>query len=169
MQRPVLSPAYPQGQGFIAFLPFARVFLKSLIPKPYDFEPKFLGEHVRKRRLEKGQLQKKAAMELGVNPWTVLNWEKGYTKPPMASMPAILEYLGYDPFPQPMTLPENLLAKRRMMGWSIKQAAEAIEVDPCTWESWERGQMIVYSKHRVLVAQILGLSASTLKKEMTKR
>jgi transcriptional regulator with XRE-family HTH domain len=136
-----------------------------LIPKPYDFEPKFLGEHVRKRRLEKGQMQKEAATELGVNPWTVLNWEKGHTEPPIGTIPAILQYLGYDPFPEPLNLPEQLLAKRRQEGWSIKVAAKSVGVDPCTWGDWERGQMILYHQHRIRVASLLDLYANKLDRE----
>ncbi|MDT8321430.1 MAG: hypothetical protein RQ826_12975, partial [Xanthomonadales bacterium] len=41
---------------------------------------------------------------------------------------------GYDPFPQPKTIAQHLLAKRREMGWSIREAAAAIGVDP----SWVR-------------------------------
>lgn len=140
-----------------------------MIPKPYDFEPRFLGEHVRRRRLKKGLTQKEAADKLGVNPWTVLNWERGHTRPPDASIPAIVEFLSYDPFPEPTTLPQHLLAKRRAMGWSIKEAAQALGVDPSSWRNWERGQTILYRQHRALVAQLLDLSAHNLDQEMAAR
>lgn len=73
--------------------------LKALKPKETDFEPPTLGEHVRKRRLELRLTQKQVAHRLGVNPWTVLNWEKSHTEPPIQSMGVILRFLGYDPFP----------------------------------------------------------------------
>ncbi len=159
----------PHRQGFIAFLPFAHVSLKSLIPKPYDFEPKTLGEHVRKKRLEMGLMQDEVAAQIGVNPWSILNWEKGKTEPFIASIPAIIRFLGYDPFPQPQTLSQHLLAKRRAMGWSIKEAANTVGVDPSTWRNWERGKLILYRKHRTLVARFLELSADTLDQEMAAR
>lgn len=56
-----------------------------------------------------------------------------------------------------------------MMGWSIRDAAEAVGVDPGTWGNWERGQMILYRKHRALVAQVLDLSVDTLNEEMAMR
>ncbi len=84
-------------QGCVAFLPFTPVSLKSLIPKPYDFEPKTLGEHVRKKSLKMGLMQKEVAEQLGVNTWTILNWEKGRTEPPIASIPAIVRFLAYEP------------------------------------------------------------------------
>ena len=153
----------------MAFLPFTHISLKSLIQKSYDFEPKTLGEHIRKRRLKLGLKQKDVARQLGINTWTVLNWEKGRTEPPIASMPAIVQFLGYDPFPEPKTTPQRLVARRREIGWSIRDAAEAVGVDPGTWGNWERGQTILYRKHRVLVAQFLGLSVDTLNKEMASR
>jgi len=116
-----------------------------------------------------GLTQKDVADQLGVVSWTILNWEKGHTKPPIASIPAIVQFLDYDPFPQPETLPEYLLAKRREMGWSIREAARAVGVDPCTWGNWERGQTIPYRKHRTLMAQILGVSVDKLNKEMAMR
>jgi hypothetical protein len=45
---------------------------------------------------------------LGVNPWTVINWETERFDPPIRSMPAILTFLGYDPFPLPITVGERL-------------------------------------------------------------
>lgn len=113
-----------------------------------------------------GLMQKDVANLLGVNTWTILNWEKGRTEPPIAAMPVILKFLGYYPFPQPRTLLEKLLAKRREMGWSIKEAAEAVGVDPGTWGNWERGKIILYRKHRVLVSRLLDLSNETLDQEM---
>lgn len=165
-QRPLSSPAIPHGQGCVAFLPFTRVSLKSLIPKECDFEPQTLGDHVRKKRLKMGLMQKEAAELLGVNTWTVLNWEKGHTDPPIVVIPAILSFLGYDPFPKPKKLAQRLLAKRREMGWSIKQAANVVGVDPDTWRKWEGGKTILYRKHRARIAQLLGQSPDLLNNEM---
>lgn len=156
-------------QGCVAFLPFARVSLKSLIKKLYDFEPTTLGEHIRKRRLILGFTQREVAIRLGVVSWTILNWEKGYTKPPIESIPAIIQFLSYYPFQQPKTLPEHLLAKRLEMGWSLKKAAETLSVDPATWRNWERGKLILCRHHRTLVARFLNLSTKTLDQEMTSR
>jgi transcriptional regulator with XRE-family HTH domain len=133
-----------------------------LKPKETDFEPQTLGEHLRKRRLILGLTQKEAADQLGVNSWTILNWEKGHTQPPMASIPAIVWFLGYDPFPEPKTLSQHLIAKRRTMGWSIKEAAGSLGVDPASWGKWERGQTILYRQHRILVARLLDLSEEAL-------
>ena len=106
---------------------------------------------------------------MGVVPWTVLNWEKGHTEPPIASIPDIVRFLDYDPFPEPKTLPQYLFAKRRAMGWSIKEAAQALGVDPGTWGNWERGKTILYRQHRARVARLLDLSADAIDQEMASR
>src|SRR5437667_9909875 len=116
--RPDECPLHPQGHSRVAFLPLIRIRIKCLKPKDTDFEPRTLGEHVRKRRLQLGLTQKRAAKELGVNPWTVLNWETGRFEPPIRWLPAILRFLGYNPFPPPTTVGERLLHVRRQRGWS---------------------------------------------------
>lgn len=150
-------------------MPWVKVSLKCLKPKETDFEPKTLGDHLLRRRLALGLSQRQAATRAGVSPNTVLNWEKDHTKPPIESMPSILQFLGYDPFPKSQSLPERLLAKRRQMGWSIKEAALRLGIDSSTWQAWEQGQTILFQKHRTLVAQLLDLPKAELNQEMTTR
>jgi len=136
---------------------------------PYDFEPISVGDHIRKQRLQLGLIQKELAQHLGINPWTVLNWEKGHSEPPISSIPAILEFLGYDPFPMAETIPERLLAKRREMGWTIKQAGAAVGADPSTWGDWERGGTILLREHRAAIAELLNVPLDSLNKTMVAR
>jgi transcriptional regulator with XRE-family HTH domain len=110
--------------------------------------------------------QKQAAERLGVNPWTVLNWEKDHTEPPIESMPAIIRFLDYDPFPEPKNIDERLLAKRRAMGWSIREAARQLGVDEGTWRNWEQGGVILYHNHRLLVSRLLDLPADEVDQSM---
>ena len=98
------------------FLPFVRVRLKSLIWKPYDFEPKTVGDHIRRRRLMLAITQEEAATRLGVNAWTVHNSETGQPKPEIRFIPALVEFLGYDPEPvDEGTLAGRLVGKRRSL------------------------------------------------------
>ena len=104
-----------------------------------------------------GLLQRDVAERIGVTPFTILNWEKGRTTPSISAVPGIIEFLRYDPYPKPSSIPEQLVAKRRSMGWSIARAAREIGVDPGTWSNWERGRPILYQPHRAKVMQLSSL------------
>ncbi len=86
---------------------------------------------------------------LGVDPWTVHNWETGQRKPEIRFIPALVGFLGYDPEPiDTGTLAGRLLAKRRELGLSQREAARLIGVDPGTWAGWEKGDEIKREAHR---------------------
>jgi transcriptional regulator with XRE-family HTH domain len=137
-------------------LPFVRVRLKSLILKPYDFEPKTLGDHIRRRRLMLSLTQEETAERLGVNAWTVLNWETGQSKPEIRFIPALIGFLGYDPEPVDTgTLAGRLVAKRRELGWSQRAAARSLGIDPDTWAGWEQGERVKREAHRKAVEGFL--------------
>lgn len=136
-------------------MPFLPVALKALKPQDNAPEPKTIGDHIRRHRLVLRLTQKQLATRLGVNPWTILNWERVYTSPPIGAIPVILAWLGYDPFPRPETLPERMVAKRRSMGWSIKDAAGHIGVDEGTWAAWEAGTTFPKSRFVRLLGEVL--------------
>jgi DNA-binding transcriptional regulator YiaG len=109
-----------------------------LIPKKAEIKPKTLGQHVHRRRIELGLSQRAAGLCLGVNVATVLNWEKGRTKPATGAMPGLMRWLGYNPLPAPKSLQERMVAARRTAGWTIAEAARHLGVDAATWGDWER-------------------------------
>ena len=140
-------------------MPYLPITLKALKPKETDFEPKTLGEHIKKRRLELKLTQAQASYQLGVDPMTVLNWEKGKTSPPIPYLPAIHRFLGYDPFPiTGTTIADYLIAKRMREGWTQRQCAKILGVDSTALADWERGKTVLFRKHRIRVAQFLGIS-----------
>ncbi len=152
ISSPILSRDKLHLHGRVAFLPLVPITLKALKPNESDFDPGTLGEHLRKRRLELGLSQKEAARALGWSWRTVFNWENGKTKPAVESIPAIIEFLSYDPFGKAVSLSDQLAAARRTRGWTIKRAAKELGVDEGTWARWEktgvpweRYQMIVQS------------------------
>ena len=55
---------------------------------------------------------------------------------------AIIQYLGYEPWPVPSSLPDKLISERRRRGLSVKRAARQMGVDEGTWTRWERGDRI---------------------------
>lgn len=137
-------------------MPFVRVRLKSLIWKPYDFEPKTVGDHIRRRRLMLAITQEEAATRLGVNAWTVHNSETGQPKPEIRFIPALVEFLGYDPEPvDEGTLAGRLVGKRRELGLSQREAARSLRIDSCTWAGWELGARIAREAHRRAVEGFL--------------
>jgi transcriptional regulator with XRE-family HTH domain len=146
-----------------------RIILKGLIQKPSRDKAETLGQHVKKQRLVLGLSQKEAAERLGVTERTVLHWEKGRIWPPVKSMPAVIRFLGYNPFQAPTTIPERLKAKRRELGWTQKTAARKLGVNPCTWSDWERDGTIMTKGHRRKVAQFLGLPEAEVYADMRRR
>lgn len=122
-----------------------------MIPKPWDFEPKRLGDHIRKQRLLRGLYQEDAALQIGVTEATICNWENGHSEPVLEAIPGILKFLGYDPFPVLSTLSERMFAFRRARGWSIEAAARGLGVDPSTWGDWERTGYIPWRRYRELI------------------
>ena len=97
---------------------------------------------------------------------TVLHWKKGQTEPPIEFMPAIIRFLGYDPFPETKNVAARMLAKRRAMGWSTKKAAWQLGVDSGTWRNWEQSGVILYFNHRLLVARLLDLPEGEVDQDM---
>jgi DNA-binding XRE family transcriptional regulator len=95
--------------------------------------------------------QPEAGTLIGVSAFTVLNWETGKSEPRFKDIPAILQFLEYDPFPKPITLAEHLLAIRRHRGWSIATAAKRVGLDPATWAAWEGGKAIRHEQHRQIL------------------
>jgi magnesium chelatase family protein len=124
----------------VAFpLPHVPVTLRYRRPKPYAEAPKSLGQHLLRRRMTLRLTQPQAALQVSTSVETLANWEKERTQPAAPHYPAILRFLGYDPFGPPATLGERLAHKRRELGLSVKAAAKLMGLDEATFAKWERG------------------------------
>jgi transcriptional regulator with XRE-family HTH domain len=141
-------------------------YLKSKVVLP---APKTLGEHIRQRRLKLKLTLKEARKLLGTDEGSVINWEKGRRAPRVYRLPAILRFLGYNPLPEPCTISERLIGKRLEQGWSRKVASRHLGIDVSTLRDWEQGKIILFRKHRRLVAKVLGIPESELDGEMKAR
>lgn len=123
-------------------MPFCHAHLKGPRPLPRSY-PQVLatiGDHLRKRRLDLGLLQREVADRLGVNETSVTNWELSRTRPELRFLPRIFAFLGYDPRPNGATLAEQLVLCRTARGLSREAAARLLGVDPGTLWRWETGQ-----------------------------
>ncbi len=85
-----------------AFLRFCSLVLTAKKPVnptyPKSLESLIsLGDHLRKRRLDLGLLQKEVALTLGVDKMTINSWETGRYKPQLGVFPRIMAFLGYTP------------------------------------------------------------------------
>lgn len=136
-------------------MPWIKTTLKAPKPCAIEAEPTTLGEHLRRARLTRKLTQREAARILGTDAKTVCNWEKRETEPLIVFMPRILQFLGYNPFPEPTTLSERMLAKRREMGWTLREAARELGVDPGTWGEWEWTGLVKWERYRVALDHFL--------------
>ena len=108
----------------------------------YPKEPHTVGEHIRKRRLDLGLLQRQLAKQLGVNETTVHNWETSVTQPETRLIPKVIEFLGYNFLSPATTLGERIVRCRKSLGLSRKQLAKHLGIDSGTlwrWETERRG------------------------------
>jgi transcriptional regulator with XRE-family HTH domain len=123
----------------VAFLPFVQVIVKTRKSSACPDHPGTLGEHLKKRRYQLKLRQKDAAKLLGIDHLTYINWEKGHTQPYAHSYPAIIAFLGYDPAPNPTSLPEWIVSQRRKAGLARKTLAELLGWDEATLYRYEAG------------------------------
>ena len=103
------------------------------IPSAYPRELKTLGDHLRKKRLDLGLLQKEVAQRLGVDTASVTNWEKGHTSPRLHLIPRIIEFLGNVPFSgEGKSLGQHIVEMRRALGVRQEDLARQLSVDSST-------------------------------------
>jgi site-specific DNA recombinase len=118
-------------------------------------EPKTIGDHIRKRRLSLKLLQRDVAERIGVDESTIHNWELNHSQADFRFMPAIIEFLGYNPLPEGTTWAERLVRHRTTLGLSQKAAAGRIGVDPATLARWERGECEPMGRYLAMAERFL--------------
>jgi transcriptional regulator with XRE-family HTH domain len=123
-------------------LPCCHVHLRGRKPQPpgYPHELRTLGDHLRKRRLNLGLLQREAAERIGVDTTTITNWELGHTAPALCWLPKVIRFLGYDPQAELETVGQSLKRYRQRQGMPQRELANRLGVDPGTLGRWERGE-----------------------------
>jgi transcriptional regulator with XRE-family HTH domain len=139
-------------------LPFCHITLhgQKPLPKAYPRELRTLGDHLRKRRLDLGLLQRGVALILGVEEATIWNWEKNYSSPKLHYIPRIIKFLGYVPIKvESKTLGERIVNYRRLSGITQKGLAKSLGVDPSTLGRWERDKGRPLKRHMAKLTTFL--------------
>jgi transcriptional regulator with XRE-family HTH domain len=79
-------------------VPPCRVTLRGRKSRPpgYPEQPRTVGEHLKRARLERGLPQRQVAEAIGCHHASLLNWERGRREPELRYLPATLRLLGYD-------------------------------------------------------------------------
>jgi transcriptional regulator with XRE-family HTH domain len=146
-------------RNLIPALPFCHSQIRLPKPKPtaYPLRINTLGDHIRSRRLNLKLFQKQVADQIGVDATTITNWEGNTTSPAIRHIPAILEFLGYDPIPTAQGFPERLAAARKRLGLSQRKLAEKLGVDPTTVRDWEAGRHRPTKRNTGAVKRILAI------------
>jgi transcriptional regulator with XRE-family HTH domain len=99
-----------------------------------------IGAKIKARRTDLGLTQRAVASLLGVNEWTVINWENGYNAPSERFYPSLIRFLGQEPWPEPTSIGERLRAERLRRGFSRVQIASVLQVDDGSVAAWEAGR-----------------------------
>jgi hypothetical protein len=86
-------------------------------------------------------------------------WERDEREPAINFYPAIITFLGYEPWPEPQTLAEALLAERRRRGLAVEKVAELTGIDPGTWLRWEGGASKPMKASVLAINAFLGMAA----------
>jgi len=118
-------------------LAYGAVTLRKQREKPAPHNPQTLGEHIRRRRLELRLTQRAAGQVFGVSRDALAWWENGTRNPEPAHVRAILEFLGYDPRPEPSGFAEELRFTRYRLGHEQAAFATALSVPLPTLRAWE--------------------------------
>jgi transcriptional regulator with XRE-family HTH domain len=139
-------------------LPFCQARLAARKPAKSDY-PKalhHLGDHLRRRRLELGLLQREVAKRLGASPASITSWELGHTAPALVWIPQVLLFLGYDPRSIPQAVGPRLRGYRQGRGISQEAMARHLGIDPGTLARWERGGREPQGKYLAMIQVVLG-------------
>jgi transcriptional regulator with XRE-family HTH domain len=143
--------------AFTVALPFCHLELRAARRKPASYPKRIntLGDHIRARRLDFKLLQKQVADQIGVHELTITNWEGNATVPEVRYVPAIVQFLGYNPLPASGSIPERLATARKALGLSQRKMAGKLGVDPSTLMAWEAGRHQPTDKSLDVIARVL--------------
>lgn len=132
-------------------LAFSKV-LKMPYKRHLLENPRTLGEHIRRKRLQLRLLQRDVAERIGVTEDSVTGWENGRSMPQIHLYPPIIAFLEYYPFEKDVaTVSGKIEFIRYSSGWSFGRLAAEFGVDGTTVQSWHnKNKVFTESQNRIL-------------------
>ena len=84
------------------------------------------------------------------------------TKPAASDLSRIIKFLGYSPFPEPVSVTDQLLDYRRRHGLGQRALARLLGVDSSTVTRWEAGKRVIQRRSREPVKRLLAMDVDKL-------
>lgn len=155
-----LAVRHPGAHTDNVAFPFCCLTLRAQKPLPRAYPQALItiGDHLRRRRLDLGLLQREVAERLRTQPCSVTNWELNHTEPELRFVPGIVRFLGYAPWVARASIGERLLAYRRERGLAQSALARLLGIDPGTLSRWERDLRVPTGRYVELTETLLGSS-----------
>lgn len=136
------------------------------VPKPKgDKYPKQLltiGDHIRKRRMDLGLLQRDVSNIIGTKSIdAVRNWELGKGDPQIHHMPDVIKFLGYIPISVCIdTLGDKIKTYRILKGLGHKAMGEQLNVNGSTIGSWEQNEFLPHKEKLLELNELMAVTFS---------
>lgn len=114
---------------------FSHLVLRGSKPwnSLYPEELITLGDHLRKKRLDRNKSQPQVAYELKVDVESILAWEHNKNTPTPKYASRVIKFIGYFPFDcSNESLKRLVLYARMVAGHSLKQMASEVGLDSST-------------------------------------
>ncbi|MHA6287164.1 helix-turn-helix domain-containing protein [Maricaulis sp. CAU 1757] len=110
------------------------------------------------RRKASGLSKRDVALELGVSPDVVGQWERGEHLPRVKYVPALVAFLKNDSWLPSSTFSERVRRFRALRGWCRSKLAAWIGVDARTIGRWENGAAPPVERQHIVDRQMLEAS-----------
>lgn len=122
----------------------------------YPTDPKSLGDHIRKRRMDLNLFQEEVAKIITVTTDCITNWENNRSEPQIQFYPSIIKFLGYQPFNNSFqSIGGKIMLYRTTHGLSHKKLGKLLGVDASTISSWENNKHEPQSRIKQRLLQLL--------------